>query len=223
MLLLCLCILLTVQLLDLVSSQDDVISVPTATFPLQFSGTLDITSHLIPEDSDYPPHKRSMRIMYDYVNRRARVHIDKGYEAEKYYIRRYDKKEEYMVRLPPINDCKRSYLGETMPFPDLSEAEYLGIVEIDEITSRHYLFVEDSVVVHIYLSVHDNAPVRLDQLQVHADGRTSPLLTYQYSDVSLGPPAERWFELKAPFGRSNCTRHVGGFPYLHIFHYLVKI
>lgn len=87
------------------------ISEPIARFPLQISASITITAHLIEEGNEYPPRIRHMDVYYDYIKKRARVDIKAGYEAEKFYIRRYDLDEEYMVRSEPINDCKRSYLG----------------------------------------------------------------------------------------------------------------
>ena len=80
-------------------------------FPLQLSAKIEITAHLIDPDNEYPPRIRKLKIYYDYINKVARADIEEGYEAEKTYIRRYDQKNEYMIRYPPINDCKRSYLG----------------------------------------------------------------------------------------------------------------
>lgn len=68
-----------------------------AKWPLQVSLKLKIIAHLVPEDSEYPPHSREMQIYYDYLNKKARVNIASGYEAEKVYIRRYDDTNEYMV------------------------------------------------------------------------------------------------------------------------------
>lgn len=197
---------------------------PKLSFPLQFSGNLEIISHLIEEDSDYPPKTRHYSIYYDYENKRARADIEGGYEAAKYYIRRYDQKKEYMVRLPPIDDCKRSYLGETMPYPEFPEdTEYIGEETINDIPSYHFVYQEYDIRVHIYMSIEDNSPVMLFQEQIEDDSQTSiPLLTYQYSDITLGPPDDSWFELESPFDHKSCDRHVGGFPYLHIFHYFVR-
>jgi hypothetical protein len=197
-------------------------SIPVPNFPLQFSATLEITAHLLPEDSSYPPHKRRMEIVYDYEKRRARADLEKGYEAAKFYIRRYDKKQEYMVRLPPINDCKRSYLGETMPKPDLSEAVYQGVEIIEGQQCHYFLHSEYNVLCHIYLRAEDHAPIRLRQESVAQNGTATQLLTYEYSDVYIGPVDDSWFELPSPFEHTTCTRHIGGFPYLHIFHYFVK-
>eukprot|EP01036_Dinobryon_divergens_P047514 gene47514-63700_t len=83
---------------------------PSPSFPLQLSANIEISAHLIEESQEYPPKKRRMTIYYDYIHKLARADIDEGYEAAKSYIRRYDAKQEYMVRHPPIEDCKRSYL-----------------------------------------------------------------------------------------------------------------
>ncbi len=45
-------------------------------FPLQFSESLEILSHLI----EYPPRSRQCTIYYDYINKKARADIQVGYE-----------------------------------------------------------------------------------------------------------------------------------------------
>lgn len=195
---------------------------PIATFPLQFSATLVITAHLIDEASEYPPRTRSINIIYDYVNKRARADIEAGYEAAKFYIRRYDAKNEYMIRLPPIEDCKRSYLGEQMPFPELPPSKYMGQVMKDDILCNYFTFEEYDVQIHMYLAVEDNAPIQLVQQNVDENGILIPLLTYDFTDVSVGEPESSWFDLPEPYEHSTCQRHIGGFPYLHVFHYFVR-
>lgn len=194
----------------------------SASFPLQFTATVEIVSHLIDEDSDYPPRSRRMAIYYDFINKRARVEIEAGYEAAKFYIRRYDTKNEYMVRLPPIDDCKRSYLGEDMPLPDLSTAEFVEKVEMEGTVCNYFLHSEYDIRVHIYIEADAGIPIKLIQENVKDNGTSVPLLTYTYKDVVLGPPDSSWFELPPSFSHQTCTRHIGGFPYLHVFHYFVK-
>ena len=205
---------------------------PPLVFPLQFSATVTITSHLIDETSEYPPKRRQMIIYYDYINKKARADIEAGYEAAKIYIRRYDKKNEYMVRLPPINDCKRSYLGEVMPFPDIDDVEYIGDTTVDGVDCHHYMHVDYDTRVHMYMSMEDSSPVKLLQESAAGDSNTditgdteveyTPMLTYDYTDVTLGEPEDTWFDLPENQEHSTCVRHVGGFPYLHIFHYFVR-
>ena len=96
-----------------------------AKFPLQVSFNVTITAHQIEEASEFPPRTRSMFIRYDYINGRARADIAPGYEAEKTHIRRYDEKKEYMIRAAPLSDCKRSYLGELLPYPLLPDAQFV--------------------------------------------------------------------------------------------------
>lgn len=223
------CILLVIVLLD---SRVCGAS-PSLVFPLQFTATLTITSHLIDEASEYPPKRRFMTVYYDYINKKARADIEAGYEAAKIYYRRYDQKNEYMVRLQPINDCKRSYLGEVMPFPDIEDVEYVGVDNIEGIECNHFVHEDYDTQVHMYMAVDNGAPVRL--VQVNTDSNTADvssvgsaqsggqaLLTYDYSDVTLGAPDDSLFDLPAPYEHKACVRHVGGFPYLHIFHYFVR-
>lgn len=196
---------------------------PEPWFPLQFSGNLEVTSYLLADDSTYPPSKRRMTIAYDYVNKRARADIEAGYEAAKYYIRRYDTKNEYMVRLPPIEDCKRSYLGETMPFPEIpAETTFVEETLMNGEVCNHFVFREHDTNVHMFFSLEGH-PVRLFLEQVDEDtGLEVPLQAYDFSDVSLGAPDESWFELPAEYDHKSCVRHIGGFPYLHVFHYFVR-
>eukprot|EP01039_Chlorochromonas_danica_P005455 gene5455-6006_t len=211
-----------------VESEDKVI--PEPWFPLQFIGNLEITSHLIAPDSDYPPQKRRMTIFYDYINKKARSDIEAGYEAAKYFIRRYDMKKEYMIRLPPIDDCKRSYLGEKMPFPEIpiTRTQFQNVVEIDGELCNYFIVEEgdDSVRLHLYFTVNQGIPVKLIQERIDKNsGLSIPLLTYEFSDVSLEEPDAQWFELPENYDNNTtttCMRHIGGFPYLHIFHHFVR-
>lgn len=196
---------------------------PTAVFPLQFSANLEITSHLIDNDSEYPPKTRRMTIYFDYEARKARADIEAGYEAAKIYIRRYDSNREYMVRLPPIDDCKRSYLGETMPFPDISFARFVKVQTVHDVLCNYFIIEEEDETtrIHIYMRADTNEPVRL--LEESFDkGVSTALLSYDFSDFILTAPSADWFELPEGLEHGTCDRHVGGFPYLHIFHHFVK-
>jgi hypothetical protein len=160
-------------------------------------------------------------MVFFFVDSRARAEIEGGYEAAKIYIRRYDLKQEYMVRLPPIDDCKRSYLGEIMPFPDIINSNYIHQELVDGVICNYYLHEDFGTRVHIYFNAENSAPVRLIQEAVE-DNQSLPMLTYDYSDVVLGEPAPSWFDVPSPHSHDTCDRHIGGFPYLHVFHYFVK-
>lgn len=194
---------------------------PVASFPLQFTAKLSITAHLIDPDAEYPPRTREYKIYYDYLNKKARADVGGGYEAAKSYIRRYDSKVEYMVRDPPIDDCKRSYLAELMPFPDLPNSRFQHQEHINGILCSYFLYEDLDTRIHMYMDSTTGAPVRLIQESVD-DQESTALLTYEYSNVALGIPPEEVFEVIAPHTPKSCTRHVGGFPYLHIFHHFVR-
>lgn len=81
-------------------------------FPKQFSTGLEITSHLVDQNKEYPPWKRDMAIAYDHAGGRAKVVVKEGINAGKTFLRLYGSKKEYMVREGDYPSCRRSYLGE---------------------------------------------------------------------------------------------------------------
>eukprot|EP01038_Epipyxis_sp_PR26KG_P013999 gene13999-18775_t len=179
-------------------------------FPLQFTARLKITSNLLVDVSNeidaYPPRIRYMTIYYDYIKKKARAEIEAGYEAAKFYIRRYDVKKEYMVRLSPISDCKRSYLGEVMPFPDIPEDSiFVGKELIENVLCNHFMYEEYETRIHMFFRESDDAPIQLIEESIENDVSTA-LLTYDFSDISLSSPADDWFELQ-DYQHSDCERH----------------
>ena len=196
--------------------------VSSAVFPLQLTADVKIIANMVEEGSEYPPRERTMKIYYDYVNKRARADIDEGYEVEKTYIRRYDLENEYMVRYNSINDCKRSYLGETMPFPQIPEAaSYKGNEVINGVNSDYFVYTEEDTSIHMYFSKIDGSPVKLIQESIE-NGVSVHLLTFEYSNTKLGSLDEEIFVLPPEHTHNSCQRHIGGFPYLHVFHYFVR-
>lgn len=212
----------TVFVLYVLKTYSELTNDPVPIFPLQLSATVEITAHLIEASSEYPPRTRRMKVDYDYIRKIARIDIEEGYEAAKTYIRRYDQKNEYMIRDPPINDCKRSYLGEVMPFPDITDTKFIGVDSIKNVECYHFIHTDYDTILHIYMAVESGAPVRLVQESME-DGVITPMLTYDYLNVILGPPVDNLFEIPKPFSHSACERHTGGFPYIHIFHYFVRV
>ena len=81
-----------------------------AKFPLQCSFNVTITAHQVHLEHENSFSTSHHGVYYDYVNKRGRADIQEGYEAAKVHLRRYEEGEdmEYMVRLPPIDDCKEA-------------------------------------------------------------------------------------------------------------------
>ncbi len=194
-------------------------------FPLQLTADLTIIAHLVAEASEYPPRERYLSIAYDYTNKVARADIAKGFEAAKTYIRRYDEKQEYMVRPEPIEDCKRSYLGEVMPFPVVPDVTFAGEETVSGILCNHYIHIDVDTKVDVFMAKDTGGPVRLLQSSIdpdNASGEATAVLSYEYSNVQLGVPSIDMFDLPSPYTYTSCDNQIGGFPYLHIFHYFVK-
>lgn len=195
---------------------------PAPAFPLQLTADVKVIANMVEEGSEYPPRERTMKVYYDYIKKRARVDIDEGYEVEKTYIRRYDLENEYMIRYSTIKDCKRSYLGETMPFPQIPEvALYKGSEVINGIESNYYVYIEEDTSIHMYFSKLDGSPVKLIQESIE-NNVSIHLMTFEYSNTKIGSIDEEIFVLPPEHSHSSCERHIGGFPYLHVFHYFVR-
>ena len=199
-----LCMHPAIQLLTLLllqptpsSSQAAPVGTPIARFPLQFTANLTITANQIPPETEYPPRERTITIAYDYPNLRARADIHPGYEAAKTYIRLYSPsvQKEYMIRHPPISDCKRSLLTELMPYPLLPPSmAFVKFDLIDGTKCAYFLYQEHNARVHVYFVAATGAPRRLIQ-EATEGGMSTPMLTYDYSSVVLGPPGDDLFAL----------------------------
>jgi hypothetical protein len=107
-----------------------------------------------------------------------------------------------------------------MPFPELM-GEYVDKSIVNGHKCNHFIYQDYSEIIHIYIEESTGNPVRLVQEYIE-NGISTPLLTYDYSDVSQSPIDESVFSLPSPYEHSTCDRIVGGFPYLHIFHHFVR-
>lgn len=50
-----------------------------------------------------------------------------------------------------------------------------------------------------------------------------PITSYIFSESSLDPIDPSVFELDQDYQELDCLHHLGGFPYIHIFHYFLRI
>ena len=64
-------------------------------------------------------------------------------------------------------------------------------------------------------------PIRLTDESVQ-DGTATPLMTYDFKNFKQGAQDASKFELPSPYTHKKCTRNVGGFPYLHAFHWYLR-
>ncbi|CAM9626371.1 unnamed protein product [Phaeothamnion confervicola] len=121
-------------------------------FPLQFVAVLETTAHLVDRQKEYPPWRGRMELHYDHPAGLAMAIITDGLEANKTYIRRYDQRREYMIRRGDWPICRRSYMGEKMPLPQLpAAARRHGPAEIDGRPVQHWIHETGPSRVHFWL------------------------------------------------------------------------
>ncbi|KAJ1452847.1 hypothetical protein M885DRAFT_525799 [Pelagophyceae sp. CCMP2097] len=194
-------------------------------WPQQFIATVETTAHLVDRSKDYPPWFRRVEVYYDSVNLRARAAVTDGIDAGKVFTRRYDKKQEFMVRGGEYAECQRSYLGDSMPKSALpADAAKVGTAQIDGRPHDHWLAeVPGYERSHAYFDAETGAPRRLVHEAVNASGDYVTIMTYDILDFRFEAPAESLFELESPWASDSCNRHVGGWAYLHLFHHYFSI
>lgn len=108
-----------------------------------------------------------------------------------------------------------------MPFPEIL-GTFSGIDAVRGLTCKHYIYFDNDEAIHTYFEESTGYPVRLVQEYVE-NGISSPLLTYDYFDVDTSPIDDNSiFQLPSPYSRDSCDRIIGGFPYIHVFHYFVR-
>lgn len=192
--------------------------------PRQFQTTLVTVAHQANKTTAYPPWRQQFNIFYDFPARRARADVIEGFDAGRSFIRRYDLKKEYMVVKSPeeFAECRRSYLGEEFPPPQLPDMTYMGLVLLRDRVCAHWLHEADELSrIHVFTDARTQAPVRLTEEWVEDDA-VLPLMTYEFLDLVEGPQDDALFSLPAPHTHQSCERLVGGQPYLHAFHWYMR-
>jgi hypothetical protein len=49
------------------------------------------------------------------------------------------------------------------------------------------------------------------------------LMTYEFSTIVIEAQDASLFAVPAPWTHKSCERYIGGFPYLHLFHYYLRV
>ena len=110
-----------------------------------------------------------------------------------------------------------------------------GTEDIDGVACDHWVDDLGANRIHIYMAPspankgNERVPRRLTDEQV-LDGESVPLMTYDWKDLVVGPIADNngaaatqtWFDIPQPYDWRSCSRYLGGFPYLHIFHHYLR-
>ncbi|ETK86951.1 hypothetical protein F441_08618 [Phytophthora nicotianae CJ01A1] len=190
--------------------------------PHQFQAEVHVLSHLTDPRQEYPPSMGRMKVQYDFDQQLARAEMLEGYNAGKTFLRRYDQKQEFMVKSGEFRKCERAYLGDAMPVPEIPFAqEFVAMESVRGKVCEHWVHAHDNVRVHVYSDVSTNVPIRLTEENV-IDGQPTMLQTFDFHNVHIGPQNVSSFAIPDGYERSDCARNVGGFPYIHAFHYYLR-
>jgi hypothetical protein len=111
--------------------------------------------------------------------------------------------------------------GEAQLLPQRGEVDgrtALVWLRQDGPASRQFIFVDEQTMVPV--SVRDEYFVEEEQ-------RWVATMTWIWSSIVVGPlPADlhaRAFSIDEPFSHKTCARHIGGWPYIHAFHWFLRI
>ncbi|ETL93517.1 hypothetical protein L917_08302 [Phytophthora nicotianae] len=190
--------------------------------PHQFQAEVHVLSHLTDPRQEYPLSMGRMKVQYDFDQQLARAEMLEGYNAGKTFLRRYDQKQEFMVKSGEFRKCERAYLGDAMPVPEIPFAqEFVAMESVRGKVCEHWVHAHDNVRVHVYSDVSTNVPIRLTEENV-IDGQPTMLQTFDFHNVHIGPQNVSSFAIPDGYERSDCARNVGGFPYIHAFHYYLR-
>ena len=200
--------------------------------PLAFKAKVEVYAHRLDKKNDYPPSKKVLSVWYDQPNGRLRVEF---LHTKRTLIRRYDTEEEFLItRLPGFpTECQKSKVmpkGSTMPLPDWpAGAKHLGQEKIGEKLCNAYREQVGDITLDLYLDAKTHAPVRA---RVSTTDRksspptTEPDVTYDVVELEEGPVPVDAFALPDDHvgGVKACERrpHDIGFPYVHLFHYVLR-
>ncbi|KAE9016708.1 hypothetical protein PF002_g9357 [Phytophthora fragariae] len=190
--------------------------------PRQFQAEVQVLSHLTDPRQDYPPSVGRMKVQYDFDQQLALAEMLEGYNAGKTFVRRYDLKQEFMVKSGEFRKCERAYLGDAMPTPGIPfTQEFVAMESVRGKVCEHWVHAHEDAHVHVYSDVASNVPIRLTEESV-IDGQPMMLLTFDLLNVHVGPQNVSSFTIPDGYERSGCVRNVGGFPYIHAFHYYLR-
>ena len=188
-------------------------------FPTSFTATLTITANLLPKDTTYPPRVKTLSLSYSLPLNSALVS-----SPTHTHVRHYQTEDEYLVKHGTYPSCQRSHLPTSMPEPTLPAATHVGSAVHGGVPAEHYIHDIGVERVHMYFS-HD-LPLALVHEQYNiTTGAATALMTYEYSDVQVvedGDWEEEAFDVPG-YGRSECELHVGGYPYMHLWHHYLRV
>merc|ERR1712070_901241 len=190
------------------SSGFDFGAVSAPVLPSQFTGTVETVALLLDKDIEYPPRVKKYEIAYDWPNKMAKVAVTAGEEWDE-YILRYDQNMEHHIEMEgKERKCYVSELKVKMPLPEkLKWPRYQGKKQVRGIECHHWIDGKGDSKVDYFETVAERRPLQL----------LTPAMSYDFIKYTPGPPDPAVFAIDS----RQCEEQVGGFPYVHVWHYFI--
>jgi hypothetical protein len=187
----------------------DVGAISAPEFPLQFSGTIETVALLLDKNIDYPPRVKRYDVHYDWVNKISKVAVTAGEEWDE-YVMRYDQDMEHHIEMEgKQRKCYVSELKVKMPLPEkLKFPRYKGTKSVRGTVCHHWTDGKGDSKVDYFETVENRHPLQL----------LTPAMSYDFVKFQPGPPDLAVFDINS----RQCEEQVGGFPYVHIWHYFIR-
>jgi hypothetical protein len=157
-------------------------------------------------------------LAYDYTHKRVRAKVLEGFDAGSTFYRRYDQKWEYQVTSGQFADCKRAYITEDLPVPELPETlVLLRQGDTWEGVAANVWRTEDDFKRVTVWQDADSGYALAVQDEGYDDGKLVPLMTHRFDNMRIGEPDLAVFELPAQWSHKKCAKYPGGWPWIHFF------
>eukprot|EP00658_Telonema_sp_P-2_P081537 TRINITY_DN8384_c0_g1_i2.p1 TRINITY_DN8384_c0_g1~~TRINITY_DN8384_c0_g1_i2.p1 ORF type:complete len:120 (-),score=28.28 TRINITY_DN8384_c0_g1_i2:120-479(-) len=106
--------------------------------------------------------------------------------------------------------CYVSELRVQMPLPEkMKWPRLVGVEKKNGLQSYHWTEGKGDSLVDYFETVEDRRPVHL----------ATPAMTYDFTSYTPGAPDPAVFEVES----RSCEEQVGGFPYVHVWHYYIRM
>ncbi|KAA0159241.1 hypothetical protein FNF31_04970 [Cafeteria roenbergensis] len=186
--------------------------------PLQFVATATAESHLVDKAAEYPPWRTVYDLAFDFEAKRVAATVLEGFDAGSTFIRHYDRRWEYRVTSGEFSDCRRAFLSEDLPEPELPSSLELvnGDGEWEGRPASEWRTESDHARVTVWQDAASGLPVAVTDEGFNGTAMV-PLMTHRLESVTVGAPPPGRMDLPPPWRHADCEPYAGGWPWIHFF------
>ncbi len=131
-------------------------------------------------------------LAFDFEAKRVAATVLEGFDAGSTFIRHYDRRWEYRVTSGEFSDCRRAFLSEDLPEPELPSSLELvnGDGEWEGRPASEWRTESDHARVTVWQDVASGLPVAVTDEGFNGTAMV-PLMTHRLESVTVGAPPPR--------------------------------